>query len=235
MEEIINETVETTEIQDIAPDEVVIDDNSIEQPSEETFNPDEIDFGLEYDLSGIDEKYRQDDNFMNALNDEQLRWNELGFTQEQVEYLTSNFTQAYDKIHEASQPRKMSPSEIKDNLNKVLSNEEKRNYRKIVNFAKDKFSGTELEPYVSAIAENPFIVKVINKLMGNTATVPNTPRISRKQSEINIDPIKALKDYQNFITSSEELTPEKRKGWINDYITKAGNAKELKEYFKEFL
>lgn len=193
VEEVVDETVEEPINEEVA-EETTDEDNT-----EDTFNPDDM-FGEDnsdlykvgdYDLS----KYKDSLGFEDPAKLQEIesvakKYKEHGFTQEQVEFMLE------ERVDEASteeESEELTAKDIRENLNKSLSTEEKRNYRAINSFVNDMFVGSELEGATKAIMGNPSLVKLMNiayrkSLGGNGNLNPSVPRKPEKQiASMSID------------------------------------------------
>jgi len=177
------ETKNDTEIE-INPNEegVVEDISEIEFGEEDLIDPNAYKFG-EYDL----EKYKdnlnlEDEETVQAFKDTAKELKEMGFTQTQVEW----FVEREIANNEEVAPKKPTNAEIKENLNKSLTREEKSNYNGIKKLLADSLSGTELDKHIKSLETNDTMVKILNKIykksLNQTGTLNNkTPRPKQKQ------------------------------------------------------
>lgn len=186
IQEVIEQTPETVE-ENIGDTQEVDTEVAVE---DEEFNPEDMfeddnstyQFG-QYDLSKYKDVFDFDnEEFVSEFNRYAKEYASKGFTQEQIEYLLDS------RIAEAEQDPKQkqtSSKEIKERLNKGLSNEEKRNYKAINSFVVNALAGTELEGQEKAIVSNPALVKLMNvlykKSLGSTTNIKGTQRSVEKQ------------------------------------------------------
>ena len=166
-----------TDVQEIETDETEQTDEEQgkeqQEEQDEEFNSDDMNFtendttfGI-YDLS----KYKDNINFenteaMEAFNKEAKKLEQLGFTQEQVDYMCESILGLNE---EAEQPQKLTKKEVQANLKKYLTVEEQRNYAAINNYTKEALRGTELEGNITEIMSNPYLVKLAYALYRKTA------------------------------------------------------------------
>jgi DNA-binding transcriptional regulator YhcF (GntR family) len=203
-------------------EDVQVDDN---KPVTEMFDPNTLEFEDAYEFHGYNTDSEVFKNFSKEELEEKLgTYKELGFTQEQLEYVLKSNTSKEPTI---GNPR--------EELAKHLTPAEKRNYKAIANTVSSKLEGTELEKYTTDILSNPFLVKIFN-LFSNE----NTPTISKK--EINstptkqVAPVSALEKYNEFLMEKgSETTPAEKKQFIMEIINNASNKEELGNIFKEIL
>lgn len=146
----------------------------------------------EYDLS----KYKdildfKNEELVNEFNSYADKYSNLGFTQEQVEFiLDERISEAQES--ERRKERKPTQKEIKERLQNSLTKEEIRNYNSIGKFVRYIVDGTEFEEKANEILQNPSLIKLFNmaykKSLGKTT---NINAISKKQerqiSSMSID------------------------------------------------
>jgi hypothetical protein len=166
---------------------------------------------------------------------------ELGMTQEQMEYV------AKIKIAESgkkTEPKELTPEDVKKSLNEVLNRVEKRNYKATKQYIADSLKGTEHEEATKAIANNPHLIKIFHALMQKqggkeqkTVTRTRQSDSSAKKTSMNIPVDKAFEAYTKFITenSGDEKFSEKKESFFKGMMKNAINKKELEESFKEYM
>lgn len=178
--------------------EVIEEDVEVVEEDDE-FNPDDFEFGDDelYSVGGYDlSKYKEtfdltDEKALTAVTNYVEGLLDKGFTQEQVEYLLDR--EIADVDEEDDKPSKpKTAKEIKENLNKSLTAEEKRNYNGINRFVADMLTGTELEEFRNEIVTNPNLVKLMNiaykKSLGeNKLKMPVTRKPERQIKSIGFD------------------------------------------------
>lgn len=194
--EVVVDNVDTDVVENVETDEIVLDDDTaVETATEEDdleFNPDELEFEDDelyniggYNLSKYKENFDLEDektlttvtNYVEGLLDK-------GFTQEQVEFLLDREIADTDEEEKPNKPK--TAKEIKENLNKSLTAEEKRNYNNVNRFVADMLTGTELEEFRTEIVTNPNLIKLMNiaykKSLGETKL--RTPVTKRSEKQI---------------------------------------------------
>ena len=159
-----NETSIEEEVIDNGPEESNIEEDIEEEDGE--FDPEkafEEDEGV-YVIGGYDlSKYKETLGLENPENLELITkyaegLESKGFTQDQIEYLIER--EMVDEPKE--EPKKPNAKEIKENLNKSLTVEEKRNYKYVNSYVNSIVEGTELSKYKNEIMQNPNLVKIMH-------------------------------------------------------------------------
>ena len=159
-------------------EEEIIQQEEITEPEPEIIEPepelepediDEIDFdddeGLyvigSYDLNAYKEELGLDnsDNLEKVTN-----WiagfEEAGFTQEQIDFLIKK--ELADDDEEEPEKKPKTKLEIKAELNKALTIEERRNYNSVKSYVTGLLGEGELAQYKDDILHNPNLVKLFN-------------------------------------------------------------------------
>ena len=218
------ENLEETEEQKQSEEESKEDDNEEFDPNKMDFSENDATFG-KYDLSKFKDKIIfENTEAMEAFNQEAKKLEELGFTQEQVDYMCES---VLGLNNEPQQPEKLTRKEVQANLKKVLTIEEQRNYAAINNFATEALRGTDIEGNTKEIMSNPYLVKLVNavyrKAAGGKVINKSTVPVQKADATYTMQGIQ--KNYENFMTKNptkEEETkylgnlykriPEKLKG-----------------------
>lgn len=189
------------------------------------FNPDEIDFSEQettfgkYDLS----KFKDNINFenseaMEAFNQEAQKMEELGFTQEQVEYICEAVLGMNEEVGEVKMPTK---EEITSNLKKGLTIEEQRNYKAINSFVKEALKGTELESEAQFIMANPKIVKLVNAVYKKAAgsKIINKANVEQK-TDIKYTVDYAQSQYDKYLKENPDTEREEKRTFLTGLYNK---------------
>ncbi len=203
-----------------------------EEPDEE-FNSDDMDFtendttfGI-YDLS----KYRDNINFdnaeaMEAFNKEAKKLEQLGFTQEQVDYMCESILGLNE---EAEQPQKLTKKEVQANLKKYLTVEEQRNYAAVNNFMKEKLKGTELEKNQTEIMSNAYLVKlghIFYKAISGGKVI-NKANVKQGQN-IQYTTEKAQAQYEKYLKENPDTSREDKMKFLTNLYKKMPEKEQLK-------
>lgn len=233
MEDFGNSIVE--EVVDLGDDNIT-DTTDIEE-SEPELDLDNLEFEEEYTYNGYDfSKYKDvldDDDCVEMVETITTQMKALNYTQEQADFLADLLRMATEDDEEEEE----SPVNVKEELNKYLTKEEKRNYKAVANFINTSFKGTEMEEYVNEIKSNPFLVKMFHTLYkgkGVQSKVNTTKNIS-KGSGADMTAEQALGMYREWIENQDSITAQDRMNFVNGIIGKAKNKKEIKELFEQMF
>lgn len=233
MEDFGNSIVE--EVVDLGDDNIT-DTTDIEE-SEPELDLDNLEFEEEYTYNGYDfSKYKDvldDDDCVEMVETITTQMKALNYTQEQADFLADLLRMATEDDDEEEE----SPVNVKEELNKYLTKEEKRNYKAVANFINTSFKGTEMEEYVNEIKSNPFLVKMFHTLYkgkGVQSKVNTTKNIS-KGSGADMTAEQALGMYREWIENQDSITAQDRMNFVNSIIGKAKNKKEIKELFEQMF
>lgn len=229
----MNETTETTNEATQEPTTALYEgtEETNETTAEENKGFDFNDMSFEdnftfggYDLSNFKEQIDMNENSVKALEGYASKFGELGLTQEQVEGVIS-------QMLESEQPR--SADEIKQDLNKHLSLEEKRAYSANCNLLQKALQGTEEEKFLQSITEDPFAVKVlgrvINYMRGGRAT--SGARTERETKIATLTGEQAVEMFNKYL--GENLGNSNREMKQKELLAKLDD--KGKQYFKEVL
>lgn len=234
MEDFGNSIVE--EVVDLGDDNIT-DTTDIEE-SEPELDLDNLEFEEEYTYNGYDfSKYKDildDDDSVEMVETITTQMKALNYTQEQADFLADLLRMATEDDEEEEVT---SPVNVKEELNKYLTKEEKRNYKAVANFINTSFKGTEMEEYVNEIKSNPFLVKMFHTLYkgkGVQSKVNTTKNIS-KGSGADMTAEQALGMYREWIENQDSITAQDRMNFVNSIISKAKNKKEIKELFEQMF
>lgn len=233
MEDFGNSIVE--EVVDLGDDNIT-DTTDIEE-SEPELDLDNLEFEEEYTYNGYDfSKYKDvldDDDCVEMVETITTQMKALNYTQEQADFLADLLRMATEDDEEEEE----SPVNVKEELNKYLTKEEKRNYKAVANFINTSFKGTEMEEYVNEIKSNPFLVKMFHTLYkgkGVQSKVNTTKNVS-KGSGADMTAEQALGMYREWIENQDSITAQDRMNFVNSIISKAKNKKEIKELFEQMF
>lgn len=233
MEDFGNSIVE--EVVDLGDDNIT-DTTDIEE-SEPELDLDNLEFEEEYTYNGYDfSKYKDvldDDDCVEMVETITTQMKALNYTQEQADFLADLLRMATEDDEEEEE----SPVNVKEELNKYLTKEEKRNYKAVANFINTSFKGTEMEEYVNEIKSNPFLVKMFHTLYkgkGVQSKVNTTKNVS-KGSGADMTAEQALGMYREWIENQDSITAQDRMNFVNSIIGKAKNKKEIKELFEQMF
>lgn len=233
MEDFGNSIVE--EVVDLGDDNIT-DTTDIEE-SEPELDLDNLEFEEEYTYNGYDfSKYKEildDDDCVEMVESITTQMKALNYTQEQADFLADLLRMATEDDEEEEE----SPVNVREELNKYLTKEEKRNYKAVANFINTSFKGTEMEEYVNEIKSNPFLVKMFHTLYkgkGVQSKVNTTKNVS-KGSGADMTAEQALGMYREWIENQDSITAQDRMNFVNSIIGKAKNKKEIKELFEQMF
>lgn len=233
MEDFGNSIVE--EVVDLGDDNIT-DTTDIEE-SEPELDLDNLEFEEEYTYNGYDfSKYKDildDDDCVEMVETITTQMKALNYTQEQADFLADLLRMATEDDEEEEE----SPVNVREELNKYLTKEEKRNYKAVANFINTSFKGTEMEEYVNEIKSNPFLVKMFHTLYkgkGVQSKVNTTKNVS-KGSGADMTAEQALGMYREWIENQDSITAQDRMNFVNSIIGKAKNKKEIKELFEQMF
>ena len=235
-EDVIPENqTETTESDTETPEEIQEQETKEGEGAEEDFSIDDLDlsenettFG-KYDLS----KYKDNLAYENIEAMDNLRqvaekMGELGFNQDQVEFILDNIYEASQEEKE-QQPKKMTKSEVEANLKKYLTPEERLDYRTVNNYVKDIIKGSEFEGLEKNIMTDPLLIKFARLFYKKSvgSKVINKSNVPEQKTNVNYtvenaqaqydkylseNPDSKREDKVNFLTGIYKKLPEKEKG-----------------------
>lgn len=173
-EEPIEEIVE--EDTEFNPDNLFNDDDAEEEVN--------YTFG-EYDLSKFKDVLDfSDEELVSEFNEYASKYQEKGFTQEQVEFILDEKI-AELEAQEDAKAKKPTQREVKEKLQKSLTKEEIRNYKPTSVFVRELVAGTEFEDKAMDIMQNPTLVKLFHtaykKSLGKTTNINNTNKPKETQ------------------------------------------------------
>ena len=227
----IPEDTENLEVDPDNPEETPEDGKEGETKEEdEEFNLDDMDFSEhettfgKYDLSKFKDRINYENpEAMEAFNQEAKKMEELGFTQEQVEYICES---VLGLDEEPEEPEKLTKKKVHENLKKHLTIEELRNYNAIKNFSAEALKGTELEGNTLEIVSNPNLMKLVNAIyrkvtgskMINKSSVPeqkNNVKYTIEAIQTNYEKFLEKKPSQeegkNYLSNMYKRIPDKLK------------------------
>ena len=231
---------ENLEIQDQnieqTADENLEIDNSLEQKEEQQesnlFDPSKITFDEQtsfngYDLSSLKEKIDTSEDSVKALETYTSKFQELGLSQEQVLGIVSFMAEQGAEAQ--------TPDEIKSELSKHLTFEEKRAYQANCNLLQNALKGTPEEKFFNAIASDPYAIKVLGRVInyargGNNVSAAKTERETREAASLT--GYEAVEQYNKYL--AENLGYSNQEAKQKELLAKLAK-EEDKKYFKEVL
>lgn len=192
----------------------------LKEDTEEEFNPDSADFSEndttfgKYDLS----KYKDKIDFenieaMEAFRQEATKLEQLGASQELVEYICES---VLGMNEESQEPQKMTKKEVEANLKQHLTIEERRSYPVINNFVKDTLKGTELEGNTLEVMSNPYLVKLAGYFYkkGVGGRVINQSNVPEQKPRVDYTLESVQKNYEKF--QAKNPTKEQENKYLSD-------------------
>ena len=205
------------------PENSNITEGEGEEPKEDTeeeFNPDSADFSEndttfgKYDLS----KYKDKIDFenieaMEAFRQEATKLEQLGASQELVEYICES---VLGMNEESQEPQKMTKKEVDADLKRHLTIEERRSYPVINNFVKDTLKGTELEGNTLEVMSNPYLVKLAGYFYkkGVGGRVINQSNVPEQKPRVDYTLESVQKNYEKF--QAKNPTKEQENKYLSD-------------------
>lgn len=187
----------TNEIDDIS------NTSELEKKEVKLFNAEDVKFDDEKNFNGYNlDKFKEDIDYseesVKALEIFTSKYKELGLSQNQVEGIIELMIKQGNQATD--------PETIKNNLNKNLTYDEKRNYHANCNILKNILTGTEVEKYYNAITSDPTAVKVLSQI------------VKYFQNGKDVNGIKE-KEQRNI---SQNLTADEGIQEFNEYLKKGG-------------
>lgn len=236
---VVNDVVEDTPELDLEGSDTPTEDTT-EEIIDEEFNPDslfsdedgeeEINYTFgSYDLSKFKDVLDfEDQDMVNEFAEYASKYEEKGFTQEQVEFILEEKIAELDK-REQEKSKKPTQKEIKERLQNSLTKEEIRNYKPTSIFVKDLVKGTEFEDKAMDILQNPTLVKLFHtaykKSLGKTTDINKV----RKPKETQIKTM-SFEDAQRELMSTITSKGDK-KAKAKELMSKVNN----REMFSQLL
>lgn len=217
-----------------------VEENDLGEDKEDEFDPDNLfdeedgkeqinyQFGS-YDLSKYaDDLNFEDEEFITELQDFTNRYEQAGFTQEQMEFILDDRLKEAREDDEAKS-KKPTNKEIKERLVKSLTKEEIRNYKPTAQFVNNLVKGTEFEGKAKDILQNPALVKLFHmaykQSLGKTG---NLKSINKRQES----QLKTL----SLDEASDRLIDAINEGKADDNLIKQlKNSVKEKDAFNELL
>lgn len=235
-EDVIPENqMETPESDTETPEEIQEQETKEDEESEEDFSIDDLDllenettFG-KYDLSKYKDNLAYENiEAMDNLKQVAQKMDELGFSQEQVEFILDNIYEASQETDEQL-PKKMTKAEVEANLKKYLTPEERLDYRTVNNYVKDIIKGSEFEGLEKNIMTDPLLIKFARLFYKKSvgSKVINKSNVPEQKTNVNYtvenaqaqydkylseNPDSKREDKVNFLTGIYKKLPEKEKG-----------------------
>lgn len=214
------EIIDNPEFDPENPDITEGEEEEQNEEIEEEFDPDNMDlsendvtFG-KYDLS----KYKDKMNFENtealeAFRQEATKLEQLGASQELVEYILDNVIVLNEEM---AAPQKITKKEVEANLKQHLTIEERRSYPVINNFVKDTLKGTELEGNTLEIMSNPYLVKLASYFYkkGVGGRVINQSNIPEQKPKADYTLEAVQRNYEKF--QAKNPTQEQENKYLSD-------------------
>ncbi|MBR8748702.1 hypothetical protein IX317_000361 [Fusobacterium sp. DD29] len=226
-------TLETdTQIQDNAQinvDEVPQQEDNQEQPQDQQqpFSVDDLDFEGTYKVGEYDlSKYKEiiPESNLGQLEEYAKKYQEKGFTQEQIEYLIDNMLE--------DRNQQFNREEVEKELNRSLTVEEKRNYKAVGSQLKSALEADGLGQYYQEAMANPIVFKIINSVLktkGGVSVGVNTQREVRTQGMTGYQAVEEFNKYLRKNLGDTDI-PKKQK----ELLSKLRNDEDI-NYFKEVL
>lgn len=231
-EEIMQNEVDT-EVQFEQEDNTELENNIEDQNEndnlEDLFDNDEDNYNISgYNLS----KYKDVLSFdnpedMREFNDYIDKFSQLGFTQEQIEFLID------DEINDSEEPKELTKKDIKEKLNS-LSVEEKRNYRAINSFVNNALIGTELQGKERQIMSNPALVKLMNIVYKQSLSKTTNFKSTQKRNEKPIKTLTLDEAYDRLLESTKDNSIDKNK-LITELRSRVADTKGLEDLLSIIL
>lgn len=203
---------------------------------DDIFDPSKIIFDEQtsfngYDLSSLKEKIDTSEDSVKALETYTSKFQELGLSQEQVLGIVGFMAEQGAEAQ--------TPDEIKSELSKHLTFEEKRAYQANCNLLQNALKGTPEEKFFNAIASDPYAIKVLGRVInyargGNNVSAAKTERETRVASYITGD--KAVDIFNKYL--SENLgkgIDDKEKSKKANELRSMLATEEDKKYFNEIV
>lgn len=235
-EDVIPENqMETPESDTETPEEIQEQETKEDEESEEDFSIDDLDllenettFG-KYDLSKYKDNLAYENiEAMDNLKQVAQKMDELGFSQEQVEFILDNIYEASQEIEE-QQPKKMTKTEVQNHLKETLTPDEKRDYKVVNNYVKEMVKGSEFEGLEKNIMTDPLLIKFARLFYKKSvgSKVINKSNVPEQKTNVNYtaenaqaqydkylseNPDSKREDKVNFLTGIYKKLPEKEKG-----------------------
>ena len=235
-EDVIPENqMETPESDTETPEEIQEQETKEDEESEEDFSIDDLDllenettFG-KYDLSKYKDNLAYENiEAMDNLKQVAQKMDELGFSQEQVEFILDNIYEASQEIEE-QQPKKMTKTEVQNHLKETLTPDEKRDYKVVNNYVKEMVKGSEFEGLEKNIMTDPLLIKFARVFYKKSvgSKVINKSNVPEQKTNVNYtvenaqaqydkylseNPDSKREDKVNFLTGIYKKLPEKEKG-----------------------
>ncbi|WP_336182021.1 hypothetical protein [Fusobacterium polymorphum] len=184
-----------------------------------------------YDLSSLKEKIDTNEDSVKALESYTSKFQELGLSQEQVLGIVSFMAEQGEQVQ--------SPQDIKEELNKHLTFEEKRAYQANCNLLQRALKGTPEEKFFNAIASDPYAIKVLGRVInfakgGNNVSAAKTERETRVNTYISGD--KAVDIFNKYLSESlGKGIDDKEKAKKANELRSMLATEEDKKYFNEII
>lgn len=224
--------VDTVEVEEInTPD---TNDNINEVEPQEELDLDNLVFEEEHIYNGYDlSEYKdiidneEDEDLINSLTSQMK---ELGYNPEQAKFLMKVISMINEEDSEETE--QLDTTKVKEDLNKYLNKQEKRNYKVVANYINQVFEGTELQGYVNDIKSNPFLVKMFNVLYTKSNSTQKITTANKQQpsgAEMTTD--QAINMYTEWLNNQETITEEDRNNFVKSLINKSKNKKEIQALF----
>lgn len=232
MEEIENQVpIEIDDIENINITNEIEDTNNtseLEKKEVKLFNAEDVKFDDEKNFNGYNlERFKEDidysDESIKALENFTSKYKELGLSQDQVEGVIELM------INQGNQAT--DPETIKNNLNKNLTYDEKRNYHANCNILKNILKGTEEEKYYNAITSDPGAIKILTKVINHFQGGKNVNGIKEREERNisrNLTADEGIAEFNKYILMGGKDIEKKRK----EIQGKLLNKEEL-EYFNQ--
>ena len=173
----------------------------------------DVTFG-KYDLSKYKDKMNfEDTEALEAFRKEATKLEQLGASQELVEYILDNVIVLNEEM---AAPQKITKKEVEANLKQHLTIEERRSYPVINNFVKDTLKGTELEGNTLEVMSNPYLVKLAGYFYkkGVGGRVINQSNVPEQKPRVDYTLESVQKNYEKF--QAKNPTKEQENKYLSD-------------------
>ncbi len=237
-EDVIPENqMETPESDTETPEEIQEQETKEDEESEEDFSIDDLDllenettFG-KYDLSKYKDNLAYENiEAMDNLKQVAQKMDELGFSQEQVEFILDNIYEASQEIDEQL-PKKMTKAEVEANLKKYLTPEERLDYRTVNNYVKDIIKGSEFEGLEKNIMTDPLLIKFARLFYKKSvgSKVINKSNVPEQKTNVNYTVENAQAQYDKYLKEKPESKREEKTAFLTNLYKKMPE-KEKKKF-----
>ena len=237
-EDVIPENqMETPESDTETPEEIQEQETKEDEESEEDFSIDDLDllenettFG-KYDLSKYQDNLAYENiEAMDNLKQVAQKMDELGFSQEQVEFILDNIYEASQEIEE-QQPKKMTKTEVQNHLKETLTPDEKRDYKVVNNYVKEMVKGSEFEGLEKNIMTDPLLIKFARVFYKKSvgSKVINKSNVPEQKTNASYTVENAQAQYDKYLKEKPESKREEKTAFLTNLYKKMPE-KEKKKF-----